>query len=165
MPLFHRDSISSSSRSSIDDPNTHSHSHHKTGLFGHHTPHSTASGHNTVSGSGARRSSHSHGQRSGHHGLFRNKNPEDPAISAARDRVFHAEEAERAADKALYASRLAVQDARNNVKELERDAKEEYVTPLHRQSSRANDNRARLATVKQREAKDISKRAKPLGRK
>lgn len=51
------------------------------------------------------------------------------------------------------------------MKELERDAKEEYVTPLPRQSSRANDNRARLATVKQREAKDISKRAKPLGRK
>lgn len=32
-------------------------------------------------------------------------------------------------------------------------------------NGRANDIRARLAKVKQREAKDISKRAKPLGRK
>ncbi|BCS25395.1 uncharacterized protein APUU_50106S [Aspergillus puulaauensis] len=150
MPLFHRDSMSSSSRSSIDDPNTHTHTRHKTGLFGQHT-HSATSGHNSASSSGARRSSHSHnhGHRSGHHGLFRTKNHEDPAISAARDRAFHAEEAEQAADKALYASRLAVQDARNNVKELERDAKEE----------------SRLAKLKQREARDISKRVKPLGRK
>lgn len=36
---------------------------------------------------------------------------------------------------------------------------------LARHSSRANDSRSRLAKLKQREAKDISKRVKPLGRK
>lgn len=55
---------------------------------------------------------------------------------------------------------MAVQEARRNVRELERDAKEEYVFDL---LMHAND-RARLAKVKQKEAKDISRRAKPLGR-
>lgn len=38
-----------------------------------------------------------------------------------------------------------------------------YAIP--RNGRRADNIRARLAKVKQREAKDISKRAKPLGRK
>ncbi|KAL4936882.1 hypothetical protein BDV06DRAFT_216309 [Aspergillus oleicola] len=145
MPLFHRDSVSSSSRSSIEDPNTHTHHSKSGGLFGHRNSTSSAGGY----GSSARGSRHNTTHGHGHsHGLF-HRRAEDPAITAARDRVYRAEEAERAADKALYASRLAVRDARSNVKELERDAAEE----------------ARLAKDKQNASKDISKRARPLGRK
>lgn len=60
-----------------------------------------------------------------------------------------AEAAERDADRALMQARTAVRDARDQVKRLEREAAEE----------------ARLAKVKQTQAKNISKRAKPLGRK
>jgi len=62
--------------------------------------------------------------------------------------VIDAEAAERDADRALMAARAAVRDARNHVKALELEAKEE----------------ARLAKLKQKAAGDISKRAKPLGR-
>ena len=62
---------------------------------------------------------------------------------------MHAEGAERDADRALLAARAAVRDARQEVKRLEREAAEE----------------ARLAKLKQSQAKNISKRAKPLGRK
>ncbi|KAL4947304.1 hypothetical protein BDW69DRAFT_119733 [Aspergillus filifer] len=141
MPLFHRDSVSSSSRSSIEEPNTHRTTHKSGGLFGHRNSTSTSgTGHSSSSARGSR-----HGTT---HSLF-HKRTEDPAITAARDRVYRAEEAERAADKALYTSRLAVREARNNVLELERDAAEE----------------ARLAKDKQKASKDISKRARPLGRK
>ncbi|KAL5333800.1 hypothetical protein BJX70DRAFT_379996 [Aspergillus crustosus] len=146
MPFFHRDSMSSSGRSSVDEPTHHHNS--KGGIFGHRG--SPSSGYSNTSTTGGTRhghkTGHGHGQRNSG-GLF-NRRSEDPAITAARDRVYHAEEAERAADKALHASRLAVHDARNNVRGLEKDAREE----------------ARLATIKQKEARDISKRVKPLGR-
>jgi len=66
----------------------------------------------------------------------------------ARQRVASAESAEREADRALVQARTAVREARDQVKVLEREAAEE----------------ARLAKIKQNQARDISKRAKPLGR-
>jgi hypothetical protein len=83
------------------------------------------------------------------HGSFLHRNREDPSISAAREQVVLAETAERDADHALVAARQAVRDAREHVKRLEREAKEE----------------ARLAKIKQDQAASISKRAKPLGSK
>ncbi|KAJ9405745.1 hypothetical protein DTO045G8_6578 [Paecilomyces variotii] len=80
--------------------------------------------------------------------LHRNQNHEDPSIVAARERVASAEAAERDADKAFAAARQAVRDAREHVKRLEQEAAEE----------------ARLAKIKQDQARSISKRAKPLGR-
>ncbi|OAP60090.1 hypothetical protein AYL99_05092 [Fonsecaea erecta] len=80
-------------------------------------------------------------------GLF-HRNHEDPSIVGARERVLQAETAEREADRALVQARAAVREARDRVKMLEREAEEE----------------ARLAKIKQTQAKDISKRAKPLGR-
>jgi len=80
-----------------------------------------------------------HRDRSGH---------EDASISGARQRVIDAEIAERDADRALMAARGAVKDARDQVRALELEAKEE----------------ARLAKLKQRAAGDISRRAKPLGK-
>jgi len=79
-----------------------------------------------------------------------NDSKEDPSrsIMAVRERVLSAEAAEREASKALAASQKAVREAREHVKRLEREAAEE----------------ARLAKVKQKHAKSISKRAKPLGR-
>ncbi|EGX49216.1 hypothetical protein TWF569_011173 [Orbilia oligospora] len=73
---------------------------------------------------------------------------EDPSISGARQRVIDAEVAERDADRALMAAKSAVKDARDHVKSLELEAKEQ----------------ARLAKLKQRAAGDISKRARPLGK-
>jgi len=80
--------------------------------------------------------------RAGHGG-------EDASITAARQRVMSAENAERDADKALMAARKAVAEARAHVRRLEEEAAEE----------------ARLARVKQQAAAKISHRAEPLGRK
>ncbi|CEL11175.1 hypothetical protein ASPCAL14279 [Aspergillus calidoustus] len=156
MPLFHRDhrdSMSSSSRSSMEDPNMHHSS--KGGIFGSRRR-TSASGYSSASSTGSHRNSGTYGHNSRHSGsgsgfgfMNRNRRHEDPAIASARDRVFAAEEAERAADQALYASRRAVQEARNDVRNLEKEAKED----------------ARAAKFKQSQAKDISKRVKPLGRK
>jgi len=85
---------------------------------------------------------------SGGGGFFHHKNNEDQSITAARQRVINAEGMEREADKALIAARNAVKDAREQVKLLEAEAKEE----------------ARLAKIKAKAAGDISRRAKPLGR-
>ena len=60
-----------------------------------------------------------------------------------------AEAAERDADRALMQARNSVRDAREVVKILEMEAKEE----------------ARLAKIKQHHAKEVSKRGKGLGRK
>ncbi|MCJ1476816.1 hypothetical protein MMC13_005485 [Lambiella insularis] len=79
-------------------------------------------------------------------GLFHRK--EDASISAARQRIANAEAAEREADKALFQARAAVKDAREQVKVLEREAAEE----------------AKLAKIKQGQAKAMHKKAKPLGR-
>jgi len=81
-------------------------------------------------------------------GLFSRSTPEDPTIAHARERVMSAENAEREADRALVQARAAVREAREHIKLLEREAAEE----------------ARLAKIKQGHARDISKRAKPLGR-
>ncbi|KAF2834968.1 hypothetical protein M501DRAFT_989352 [Patellaria atrata CBS 101060] len=99
---------------------------------------------------GRRRSSSSVSDRDNHtsprRGLFNRQ--EDPSIVGARERVLRAEAAERDADRALIQARGAVRGAREEVKRLEREAAEE----------------ARLAKIKQSQAKSISKRAKPLGR-
>ncbi|KAF2117901.1 hypothetical protein BDV96DRAFT_406095 [Lophiotrema nucula] len=76
------------------------------------------------------------------------RNGEDASIAAARTRVMEAEAAEREADRALFAARAAVRDAREQVKRLEREAAEE----------------ARLAKIKQKQAHQIGKRGKALGR-
>ena len=81
--------------------------------------------------------------------LHRHRDAEDPSISGARQRVLQAEQAERDADRALIQARTAVKAAREHVIRLEKEAAEE----------------ARLAKIKQSQAHDISKRAKPLGRK
>jgi hypothetical protein len=73
---------------------------------------------------------------------------EDPTILAARERVMHAEAAERDADRALAAARVAVKEAREHIKRLEREAAEE----------------ARLARIKQDQARSMTKRGKGLGR-
>ena len=73
----------------------------------------------------------------------------DPSIVQARERVMKAEASEREADRALMAARSSVRDAREHVRRLEIEAEEE----------------ARLAKIKQHQAKDIGKRGKQLGRK
>ena len=56
----------------------------------------------------------------------RNSPPnQDPAIRNARQKVFDAEHAERAADEALLQARAAVREARDHVKILEREAEAE----------------------------------------
>jgi len=94
------------------------------------------------------RLSHAGSTRSSGGGLFNRRHNEDPSIMSARERVASAEAAERDADRALMQAKTAVRDAREHVKMLEREAAEE----------------ARLAKIKQQSAKDIGKRAKPLGR-
>ena len=63
--------------------------------------------------------------------------------------MLSAEAAEREADRAMLAARAAVKEARDHVRRLEREAAEE----------------ARLAKIKQTQAKAIGKRGKALGRK
>lgn len=72
----------------------------------------------------------------------------DPSIVAARERVIGAEAAEADADRALAVARSQVRDAREQMRALEDELKEE----------------ARRAKIKQHQAKDISKRGKGLGR-
>jgi hypothetical protein len=72
----------------------------------------------------------------------------DPSIVQAREHVVSAEGAEREADRALDMARRQVREAREHVRRLEIEAKEE----------------ARRARIKQYHAKEVSKRAKPLGR-
>jgi len=74
---------------------------------------------------------------------------EDPAITAARQRVIDAEAAEGEADRALMAARNAVAEAKAIVRRLEEEAAEE----------------ARLARIKQEQAAKLGERAQPLGRK
>ncbi|KAF3386807.1 hypothetical protein F1880_001692 [Penicillium rolfsii] len=139
MPMFHRNSTaSSSSGRSFDDPDRTQRTH--SGLFGSRASHSSHSSYSSGSGASL--------NNSRRHGLL-HRTHEDPSIIAAREQVLRAETAEREADKALIASRKAVKEARDHVKLLEREAAEE----------------ARLAKIKQSQAKSISKRAKPLGRK
>ena len=80
---------------------------------------------------------------------FGGNNDVDPSIQAARERVMGAEQAEAEADRALGAARLRVREAREQVKLLEEEARED----------------ARRAKIKQHQAGEISKRGKGLGRK
>jgi hypothetical protein len=68
---------------------------------------------------------------------------------SARERVMSAEAAEREADRALFAAKAAVREAREHVHAVEREAAEQ----------------ARLAKAKQVAAKGLGKRGKALGRK
>ena len=77
------------------------------------------------------------------------ENDLDPSIVAARERVLGAEQAERDADRALDEARRSVREARDHVRRIGLEAKEE----------------ARRAKIKQFHAHEVSKRAKPLGRK
>ncbi|KAI0268823.1 hypothetical protein BC834DRAFT_655260 [Gloeopeniophorella convolvens] len=72
----------------------------------------------------------------------------DPSIMNARSKVSDAEAAEREADQALVAARMAVREARDHVRVLENEATED----------------ARRAKMKQAEAKNVSKSARGLGR-
>ncbi|OAA60229.1 hypothetical protein SPI_05353 [Niveomyces insectorum RCEF 264] len=72
----------------------------------------------------------------------------DPSIVQARERVLSAELAEREADRALDNARCEVRAARDHVRRLELEAKEE----------------ARRAQIKQFHVREVSRRAKPLGR-
>ncbi len=56
---------------------------------------------------------------------FLHRRDEDPSITAARERVVNAEARERDADKALAEARLAVREAREQIKRLEKEAAEE----------------------------------------
>ncbi|KAL2063908.1 hypothetical protein VTL71DRAFT_4402 [Oculimacula yallundae] len=87
------------------------------------------------------------GMGGGVRGLL-HKGSEDASIVAARERVLNAEKREKEADIALGVARTAVREARESVKRLEAEAKEE----------------ARLAKIKQSQAKSISKRGHGLGR-
>ncbi|OIW31267.1 hypothetical protein CONLIGDRAFT_669066 [Coniochaeta ligniaria NRRL 30616] len=130
----------------------------KHGLFGHRDPspvssHSASSYNNTTNNgyttSPQRHSTDASGKR--HSGLlskFGGGDHMDPSIVQARERVIGAEAAEREADRALMAARESVRNAREHVRRLELEAEEE----------------ARLAKIKQHQAKDISKRGKQLGR-
>lgn len=112
MAIFQRNSIaSSSSARSVEEP-TQSRS---SRLFGHHPSTSSKTSVSTTS--------------SHRHSLLRRPH-EDPSIQAAREQVGRAEAAEREADKALMAARRAVKEAREHVKRLEKEAAEEYVTPV-----------------------------------
>jgi hypothetical protein len=154
MPLFHHDttnSTASSSRQSRRDtstktaPEPQTQSQRSGGGFFSSSRHDksptaastkTSSSNNSTSNNGIKHST-----------SLLHRNREDPSISAAREQVVMAEGAEHAADRALVAARQAVRDAREHVKRLEKEAAEE----------------ARLAKIKQDQAKDISKRARPLG--
>ncbi|KAF3396607.1 hypothetical protein DPV78_007414 [Talaromyces pinophilus] len=152
MPLFHHNTTASSSSTSPARHSRHDTSpsasatapteSRRTGLFGSRRHSTSPSAHSTTTTSSTTKS---------HSGLLHRgaTNHEDPSISAAREQVVLAETAERDADRALVAARQAVRDAREHVKRLEAEAKEE----------------ARLAKIKQDQARSISKRARPLGRK
>lgn len=51
----------------------------------------------------------------------------DPSIVAARQKVHDAEEAEAAADRALYLARLAVKEVRDHLKNMEKEFADEWV--------------------------------------
>ncbi|KAJ5256683.1 hypothetical protein N7478_012787 [Penicillium angulare] len=135
MAIFGRDSTAGSSVSSRRSSDL-SHSSAGSKKFGSLSSHTSVSSRSGSSSAGSQRRS------------FLHRTPEDPSIQSAREQVVRAETAEHEADRALIASRKAVKEAREHVKHLEREAAEE----------------ARLARIKQDQAKSISKRAKPLGR-
>lgn len=113
MPLFGRNSANTTQTAPpvqhtnvVDEPNRRSGG----GFFGRHRATEPAIAPATTSG---------------HHGGLLHRNAEDPSILAARERIMSAEAAERDADKALSNARIAVREAREHIKRLEREAAEE----------------------------------------
>jgi hypothetical protein len=96
-----------------------------------------ANGHNGSQRSGGLLQRFGHGSR----------DDMDPSIAQARERVMGAEAAELEADRALMAARESAREAREHVRMLEVEAKED----------------ARRAKIKQHHAKEFSKRGKHLG--
>ncbi|KAH8116587.1 hypothetical protein DFH11DRAFT_1542584 [Phellopilus nigrolimitatus] len=164
----HQRPLSPDSTASLDGYNEEEHVDHtgwKAGLFGRHRSSSSSddsmstarNSTPTVPGSGASAGASSNKNRSffdvhtrGGSRLHRSGSPlaNDPASLGARQKVSDAEKAERQADCALGEARTAVREARQHVKNLEHEAEED----------------ARLAKLKQQEAKIVSKSAKGLGR-
>lgn len=91
-----------------------------TSMDGHRSSHDGRQSSNRLSHGSTRNSRNS--RNSG--GLF-NRHSEDQSISGARDRVLSAERAEQEADRAALQARTAVREAREHVKNLEREAAEE----------------------------------------
>lgn len=95
----------------------------KRGLFHRGSSPSSSS---SSEGHGVRRSPK--GSRGG--GLFHRRNREDPSITAARQTLASAEDSERAAGRAAEQARMAVADAKENVKRAEVQTKHEYVSSV-----------------------------------
>ncbi|KAF2127393.1 hypothetical protein P153DRAFT_358985 [Dothidotthia symphoricarpi CBS 119687] len=83
-----------------------------------------------------------------HSSILHKSHSGDPSIAAATHSLRQAEVAERDADRALFVAKNAVREAREHVRRLEREAAEE----------------ARLAKIKQGEAKALGKKGRALGR-
>ncbi len=117
---------------------------------GRHSMSSNSSGHSHHGGSMSRTGTL---QKGGRHGgmmsRLRGDNDVDPSIAEARERVLGAEAAEIEADRALDAARMRVREAREHMKIIEEEARED----------------ARRAKIKQAQAADLTKRGKGLGRK
>ncbi|KAH7909289.1 hypothetical protein BJ138DRAFT_1115107 [Hygrophoropsis aurantiaca] len=71
---------------------------------------------------------------------------QDPSVSTARQKVAEAENAEKAADRALLQAKAAAKAAKEHIKMLEREARED----------------AKRAKAKQAEAKSVSKTVRSL---
>ncbi|KAF7852946.1 hypothetical protein EAF04_010823 [Stromatinia cepivora] len=80
--------------------------------------------------------------------LHRNQEAQDPVIAAAEQRIINAEQMEREADRALINAREAVREAREHMRHLKLEM----------------EAQAKALKVRQGQANNIYKRAKPLGR-
>jgi hypothetical protein len=111
MGLFsHRDESAPEEEVAAEPPRRHS------SLFSKHTHRSVS----PVSTTNTTNSTSPH-RRSG----ILHRRDEDPTIIAARERVINAEAMEKEADRALASARLAVREAREHIKRLEKEAAEE----------------------------------------
>ncbi|KAN0101589.1 hypothetical protein V8E51_012099 [Hyaloscypha variabilis] len=139
MPLFSRHEETPVQDKEVDPPKRRS------TLFGRNRDVSPADTTNTRD---TRHSAHTNNSGSPRRSGLLHRRDEDPTIIAARERVMNAEAAEREADRALASAKVAVREAREHIKRLEKEAAEE----------------ARLAKIKQDQARSMSKRGKGLGR-
>ncbi|QSZ36376.1 hypothetical protein DSL72_006252 [Monilinia vaccinii-corymbosi] len=80
--------------------------------------------------------------------LHKNQDAQDPVIAAAEQRIINAEEMEREADRALLNARKAVAEAREHMRQLKLEM----------------ETQAKALKIRQGQANNIYKRAKPLGR-
>lgn len=116
----------------------------KGSIFSRHRSQSPSSYHTSsssyVNGSSRRSTSSDGGSSRRGGGLFSSLTGrshdyhDDPSIMTARQKVTDAEAAEREADHSLALARASVREAHDQVKILEREAKEEYVLPQCRSS-------------------------------